>query len=162
MDARMQSLFGEDDMLPETRGRKGLGMKAQGQRSGTMPDIERTVAGQNPDPLAGWTPEKHYYSIGEVAGLFEISPTIIRYWTTAFDLKVRTTAKGDRLYNAAMISELRAIYQMIKVKGLKISAARTALKSKVQNTVNELELRHRLLQLRNLLVDIKTKLKETP
>ena len=40
--------------------------------------------------------EKQYYSIGEVAAMFEVAPSLIRFWETEFDvLKPKKSKKSD-------------------------------------------------------------------
>lgn len=150
MNSRMLTLFGEETQnTPPPLGR-GKGKK----KSKDEPVAEKPVI-EIADPLAGWKADKHYYAIGEVATLFGITASTIRFWTNEFKLKVRTTGKGDRLYNEAQIQELRAIYNLVKIKGHKINAARVLLKDgKKTEALDTLELKHSLLKLRNLLVSI--------
>ncbi|WP_276133008.1 MerR family transcriptional regulator [Polluticoccus soli] len=108
--------------------------------------------------LEGWTPDKQYYSIGEVAGLFYVATSHIRFWTNEFALKVRTTRKGDRLYSPEQINELRTIYHLVKEKGYTIAGAKARLKEAKKTPVHTLDLKQSLLQLRNKLVDIKNQL----
>jgi DNA-binding transcriptional MerR regulator len=108
--------------------------------------------------LEGWTPDKQYYSIGEVAGLFYVATSHIRFWTNEFALKVRTTRKGDRLYSPEQINELRTIYHLVKEKGYTIAGAKARLKDAKKTPVQTLDLKQSLLQLRNKLVDIKNQL----
>lgn len=108
--------------------------------------------------LEGWTPDKQYYSIGEVASLFYVATSHIRFWTNEFALKVRTTRKGDRLYSPEQINELRTIYHLVKEKGYTIAGAKARLKEAKKTPVHTLDLKQSLLQLRNKLVDIKNQL----
>jgi DNA-binding transcriptional MerR regulator len=102
-----------------------------------------------------WTGEKQYYSIGEVAELFNVKTSNIRYWTTEFDIKVRTNRKGDRLYAPEQINELRTIYGLVKEQGFKLSGARAKLKQKKSKPLDAEELKKTLQQLRGTLLKIK-------
>ena len=43
--------------------------------------------------------EKIYYTIGEVAELFEVNASLIRFWENEFDfLSPRKNKKGNRLF----------------------------------------------------------------
>ena len=149
MNSRMLTLFGEEALnVPPPRGR---GKTRKEKEEGKPEKVQSEVS----DPLAGWKAAKHYYAIGEVAELFGITASTIRFWTNEFKLKVRTTGKGDRLYNESQIQELRAIYNLVKIKGHKINAAKILLKEgKKTEALDTLELKHSLLKLRNLLVSI--------
>lgn len=103
---------------------------------------------------------KQYYSIGEVADMFKVKTSHIRFWTTEFNLKVRTTRKGDRLYNMDQIKELRAIHHLVKERGFTLAGARAKLKEEKKNIeVESVDLKKSLLHLRAKLVAIKNQLK---
>lgn len=103
---------------------------------------------------------KQYYSIGEVADMFKVKTSHIRFWTTEFNLKVRTTRKGDRLYNMDQIRELRAIHHLVKERGFTLAGARAKLKEeKKKIEVESVDLKKSLLHLRAKLVAIKNQLK---
>jgi DNA-binding transcriptional MerR regulator len=110
------------------------------------------------DILDGWVPEKQYYSIGEVAALFSVNTSHIRFWTNEFALKVRTTRKGDRLFTPVQIRELRAIYYLVKEKGFTLSGARAKLKEEKKTAVEAIDLKQALLKLRNQLTSIRNQL----
>lgn len=105
-----------------------------------------------------WKGDKHYYSIGEVAALFKVKTSHIRFWTNEFKLKVRTTRKGDRLYTPEQIKELRAIHHLVKERGFTLTGAKTKLKTQNKRDVETIDLKTSLLQLRNKLVIIRNKL----
>lgn len=108
--------------------------------------------------LEGWTPDKQYYSIGEVASLFHVATSHIRFWTNEFALKVRTTRKGDRLYSPEQINELRVIYHLVKENGYTIAGAKARLKDTKKAPAQAIDLKQSLLQLRNKLVEIKNQI----
>lgn len=72
--------------------------------------------------------EKNYYSIGETANKFKVRTSHIRFWTTQFGLKVRTTRKGDRLYTPENIDQLKLIHHLVKEQGFTIAGAKAKLK----------------------------------
>ena len=109
--------------------------------------------------LAGWEGDKQYYSIGEVAALFKVRTSHIRFWTNEFALKVRTTRKGDRLFTPAQIRELRTIYHLVKEQGFTINGAKTKLKARNRVSVESVDLKMALLQLRNKLLTMRNSLK---
>ncbi len=75
---------------------------------------------------------KRYYSIGEVARMFEISTSKIRFWESEFDLlSPSKNAKGDRMFTPNNIQQLRLIYELLAEKGYTIAGAKQELKQKV-------------------------------
>jgi len=105
-----------------------------------------------------WDGDKKYYSIGEVADLFKVKTSRIRFWTNEFKLKVRTTRKGDRLYTPEQIRELRAIHHLVKERGFTLTGAKAKLKAQNKMDVETIDLKQSLLQLRNKLLIIRNQL----
>ncbi len=154
MPSQMLTLFGEELIPEELQAAPRLPQKDPA----ALQDGPAADAASPSVILAGWTPEKQYYTIGEVAALFEVRTSHIRYWTTEFDLQVRTTRKGDRLYSPSAIAALRAIYHLVKERGFTIPGAKAMLKEQPKTSVNTLDLRQALLQLRNQLLTIRNEL----
>jgi DNA-binding transcriptional MerR regulator len=100
--------------------------------------------------------EKLYYSIGEVAEMFNVSKSLIRFWETEFEiLKPRKSQKGNRLFTKKDIENLRVIYFLVKEKGYTLEGARMKLKEggveKMEETV---ELVDKLRNVRNFLEEL--------
>lgn len=110
------------------------------------------------DALANFNGDKQYYTIGEVAVLFNVRTSNIRFWTKEFDLKVRTTRKGDRLYTPEQVREINTIYHLVKERGFTIAGARAKLKDNKKAAVNAVDLKKSLTQLRSKLLQIRNKL----
>jgi DNA-binding transcriptional MerR regulator len=142
MASRMITLFGEE-IIPEELS------------AAPKPELEEQSTG--PSILEDWKPTKQYYSIGEVAALFGVRTSNIRYWTTEFGLKVRTTRKGDRLFAATSILELRNIYHLVKERGFTIAGAKAHMQQ-ATGMPETLDLRQALLRLRNQLLSIRNEL----
>lgn len=76
---------------------------------------------------------KLYYSIGEVADMFEVSNSLIRYWETEFKiLKPSKNKKGDRRFMVKDIRSLERIYTLVKERGFTLDGAKKELKSKAK------------------------------
>jgi len=74
---------------------------------------------------------KYYYSIGEVAKMFGVTTSMIRYWENEFDvLRPRKNKKGNRLFTQRDVRYVHMIYHLTKVKGYTLSGAKMALKEK--------------------------------
>ncbi len=120
---------------------------------------EEVVEAPIDDKFTDWEGDKKYYSIGEVAKIFNVRTSNIRYWTNEFALKVRTTRKGDRLYTPEQIKEIRTIYHLTKERGFTIAGAKGKLKESKKVSVQSVDLKDSLLQLRNKLVQLKNSIK---
>ena len=71
---------------------------------------------------------KRYYTIGEVADMFEVSKSLIRFWEGEFDfLKPHKNSKGDRRFTLQNIEQLYLIYQLVKERGFTIDGARNEI-----------------------------------
>lgn len=164
MSSRILTLFGEEEIIPEqlnavgkSRARKVKKEKKEEAPAATA-KIKKEKAADDLPGLDGWKATKQYYSIGEVAELFKIATSHIRFWTTEFNLKVRTTRKGDRLYTPEQIHELRTIYHLVKEKGFTLNGAKAKLKQDKKAVTETVSLKQSLLNLRNLLTDIKNRI----
>jgi hypothetical protein len=62
--------------------------------------------------------EKLYYSISEIADMFSVSQSLIRYWESEFEvLNPRKNGKGNRMFTQKDIGHFRKIYDLVKEKG---------------------------------------------
>ena len=74
--------------------------------------------------------EKLYFTIGEVAKMFEVNTSHIRFWSKEFEvIKPATNKKGNRLYTQSDIDNFRKIYHLVKEKGFTLKGAKVELKS---------------------------------
>ncbi len=102
---------------------------------------------------------KLYYSIGEVAELFDVSPSLIRYWESEFTyLKPQKNSKGDRRFTKQNIDQLNTIYHLVKEKGYTLDGAKREIKEKRKAIKRQQELIARLNKLKKNLNDLKSSL----
>ena len=79
--------------------------------------------------LTGLT--KLYYTIGEVAALFEVNTSLIRFWEKEFQIITpKKNRKGNRLFSIQDIENLNKIYYLVKVKGYTLDGAKNELQKK--------------------------------
>jgi DNA-binding transcriptional MerR regulator len=161
MSSHILTLFGEE-LPPEQINAIGSSHAVKKNRKKTPGEetASKKERGDDkqPDILEGWQADKQYYSIGEVAALFNVKTSHIRFWTNEFALKVRTTRKGDRLFTPEQIREMRAIYHLVKERGFTISGAKSKLKANKKTDAEAIDLKQSLLQLRNRLLLIRNQL----
>ncbi|MBQ5639197.1 MAG: MerR family transcriptional regulator, partial [Alistipes sp.] len=63
--------------------------------------------------------EKLFYSMGEVAEMFDVKPSLLRYWEEQFPaLKPHRNKKGNRLYSPQDVELLKTIFHLVKERGL--------------------------------------------
>lgn len=75
---------------------------------------------------------KAYYSIGELAKMFDVNTSLIRYWQKEFEsfINPKVNARGKRYFRPKDVVNFSKIYYLIKVKGFTLDGARASLKSK--------------------------------
>ena len=100
--------------------------------------------------------EKLYYTIGEVAEMFKVNTSLIRFWEKEFDIiKPHKNKKGNRLFTPQDIENFHLIYHLVKEKGMTLKGAQKKLKENRDDTINNFEVVSRLKKIRSLLVEIR-------
>ncbi|EJX05063.1 transcriptional regulator, MerR family [gut metagenome] len=102
---------------------------------------------------------KLFYSISEVAEMFDVNETLLRFWEKEFpQISPKKSGRNIRQYTKEDIEQIRLIYNLVKVRGLKISAARDLLKKNKEGTVQRVEVIERLRAIKAELENIKKEL----
>lgn len=98
---------------------------------------------------------KQYYPIGEVAAMFRVNISLIRFWENEFDiLKPRKNRKGNRFFRPDDVKNLKLIYFLLKERKYTISGAKSFIKS--GKKVNErFEAIESLKNIRSMLLELK-------
>ena len=110
-------------------------------------------------PLKEKPIEKLYYSIGEVATMFEVNVSLLRFWEKEFDiLKPKKNKKGNRLFRANDLNNLKIIYHLVKERGFTLDGAKKKLRENKGDTINNIEIVNRLKDIRQFLVEIRDEL----
>lgn len=100
--------------------------------------------------------EKVFYSIGEVAEMFDLQTSTLRYWEQEFAiLKPKRNKKGTRHYTKKDIENLSLIHHLVKERGLTIKGAKQKLKENREDLDHSHEVIQRLQHIRTLLVKIR-------
>ncbi|MDR0795339.1 MAG: MerR family transcriptional regulator [Tannerella sp.] len=92
---------------------------------------------------------KQFYSIKEVAKMFNLNPSALRFWETKFEQIAPLKNKGTRFYSREDISQIRLIHYLLKIRGMTIAGAHLRLKDNKDETVNQEEIYNRLEQIRH-------------
>ncbi len=103
--------------------------------------------------------EKIYYSIGEVAELFSVAPSLIRFWESEFELiQPKKNRKGNRQFTKEDIENVRTIFHLVKEKGFTLQGAKEMLKNNTQEVKDKMEIYESLKRIRQFLVEVKDRL----
>jgi DNA-binding transcriptional MerR regulator len=141
-----QPLPNEQKQAPKsTRGRKSLKETESEVDQVHIPDDEILF-------------QKQYYSIGEVAAMFHVNTSLIRFWENEFDiLEPRKNRKGDRFFKPVDIRNLQLIHDLLRRRKFTIEGARDYLKRNNQAR-QQYEMIQSLQKMRAFLLQLKANL----
>ena len=106
--------------------------------------------------------DKLFYSMGEVAEMFDVNASLIRHWESQFSvIRPKRNKKGNRLFSPQDVENLKLIYHLVKERGMTLEGAKKALrKAPSESGVDrDAELMERLQRIRALLVEVREDLK---
>ena len=98
---------------------------------------------------------KLYYSIAEVAEMFDVNQSLLRFWEKEFpQIAPKTSGRGVRQYRKEDVDTIALIYH------LTLPGARQKLKDNGEATIRNFEIVNRLKDIREELLSIKKELDE--
>ena len=104
---------------------------------------------------------KKYYGIAEVAEQFGVAESLLRFWEKEFpNINPRKSGRGVRQYTKEDIEEIRLVYNLLKVRGMKIAAAKQVLSKNRKAASDASEIISRLESVRVQLKEISRELGE--
>jgi len=102
--------------------------------------------------------QKQYYSIGEVAGWFQVNQSLLRYWESEFNiLKPRKNRKGDRFFRPEDVKNLQLIYDLLRRRKFTIEGAKDFLRNN-KKAEKKFEMIRSLEGIRSFLLELKANL----
>lgn len=102
---------------------------------------------------------KLYYSIGEVAKMFDVNTSLIRFWEKEFDIiKPKKNKKGNRLFTKDDVDNFYIIYHLVKERGYTLEGAKKKLKDNKSETIDTIEMVKSLTKVRSFLLELKKEL----
>ena len=103
---------------------------------------------------------KLYYSISEVARMFDVNESLLRYWEKEFPTIISPKKAGGniRQYRKEDIENVRLVYHLVKEKGMTLQGAKQRLKVNKEKTVQTAEVVNRLKEIREELVKLRKSL----
>ena len=100
--------------------------------------------------------EKLYYTIGEVADMFSVNTSLIRYWEKEFDIiKPKKNKKGNRLFTQKDIDNFHIIYHLVKERGMTLKGAKMKMKDNKEEVEHNFEIVKSLEQIKDMLNEVK-------
>ena len=103
---------------------------------------------------------KLYYSISEVARMFDVNESLLRYWEKEFPTIISPKKAGGniRQYRKEDIENIRLVYHLVKEKGMTLQGAKQRLRVNKEKTVQTAEVVSRLKEIREELVKLRKSL----
>ena len=99
--------------------------------------------------------EKMFYSIGEIAKMFDVNTSLIRFWEKEFDIiSPQKNPKGNRKFTKKDIYNFRIIYHLVKEKKFTLDGAKDKLKRDKKELANKIELKNKLLKIKRRIKDL--------
>ena len=102
---------------------------------------------------------KLFYSIGEVAKMFDVNASLIRFWEKEFDvIDPKKNKKGNRLFTQKDVDNFYIIYNLVKERGYTLEGAKQKIKGDKKGAETNAEMIKSLNQVRQFLLSIKKEL----
>jgi DNA-binding transcriptional MerR regulator len=102
--------------------------------------------------------EKIYFTIGEVADMFDVNTSLIRFWEKEFpQLQPRKNARGNRVYTKKDVELFRKIHHLVKERGYTLDGAKLAFKQTTPSHQKSIAV-ERLLRIKQELLAIRSSL----
>ncbi len=102
--------------------------------------------------------QKHYYTMGEVADMFRVNQSLLRFWEAEFNiLQPKKNKKGDRYFRPVDIKNLHLIYHLLRQRKYTIEGAKDFLK-KNSKAEEKFETIKKLEEVKRFLLEMKASL----
>ena len=103
--------------------------------------------------------QKQYYTMGEVAEMFRVNQSLLRFWEAEFNiLQPKKNKKGDRYFRPIDIKNLHLIYHLLRQRKYTIEGAKDFLKNN-SRAEEKFETIKKLEEVRHFLLEMKANLK---
>lgn len=103
--------------------------------------------------------EKLFYPIGEVAQMYGVNISLIRFWENEFDiLKPKKNKKGNRMFTKTDLENLDVIFHLVKERRFTLNGAKKKLKENKKDTIDNITIIKKLKEIRTFLADLREEL----
>ena len=107
-------------------------------------------------PLGQKPIKKIYHSIGEVAEMFDVNKSLIRFWEKELTIiKPKKNRKGNRYFTDKDIENFKIIFHLVKERGFTLQGAKKKLRENKEDTIKNVELVNQLKDIRAQLAAIR-------
>jgi DNA-binding transcriptional MerR regulator len=104
-------------------------------------------------------PERLYYSIGEIAEMFKVNTSLIRFWENEFEiLQPKKNKKGNRLFTPEDLNNLKIIFHLVKERGYTLEGAKKKLAGNKNDIEIQMQLKDTLTRMKGFLTELKESL----
>jgi DNA-binding transcriptional MerR regulator len=105
------------------------------------------------------TTARIYYTIGEVAKMFDVNTSLIRFWEKEFDIiQPKKNKKGNRLFTQKDVDNFHLIFNLVKERGYTLKGAKEKLRKNPEDTHREYEIIKSLNKIEKFLIGVKKEL----
>ena len=102
---------------------------------------------------------KMYYTMGEVSAMFDVNPSLIRFYEKEFEvLQPKKNKKGNRLFTPEDLENFKIIFHLIKDKGYTLQGAKDHLKNNLDDTKDSQRVINSLENLKKFLLEVRDQL----
>jgi DNA-binding transcriptional MerR regulator len=102
---------------------------------------------------------KLYYTMGEVSAMFDVNPSLIRFYEKEFEvLQPKKNKKGNRLFTPEDIENFKIIFHLIKDKGYTLNGAKDHLAQNMHDVKDSQRVIASLENLKKFLLEVKEQL----
>ena len=100
---------------------------------------------------------KMFYSIGEVAEMFRVNTSLLRFWEKEFStiLDLSKDSRGNRQYTPQDISKIKILYSLIKEQGYTLDGAKKYLKDNKKDAYDREAVLNSLAKIKKQLEELK-------
>lgn len=103
--------------------------------------------------------EKRYYSIGEVANMFGVATSLIRFWESEFStIRPKKNRKGNRQFTKNDVEQVKIVYHLVKERGFTLAGAKEMLKNDTTSMQDKMSIIDSLSKVKSFLVDMRNEL----
>jgi DNA-binding transcriptional MerR regulator len=91
--------------------------------------------------------------------MFSLPASLLRYWEKEFPtIHPRKSGNNVRMYSKEDLEEIQLVYDLVKVRNMKLAAARELIQRNREGAKNSSDLMNRLVYVREQLVAIRKEL----
>ena len=102
---------------------------------------------------------KMYYTMGEVAAMFSVNQSLLRFYEKEFDiLQPKKNKKGNRYFTPEDIENLKIIFNLINDKGYTLQGAKDYLKQNLNTTKDTQSVINSLENIKSFLLEVRDQL----